>query len=93
MHDVVVSQEPQRDQQLDCESSDKRLRNALKVVQLDELVQIHAEHLKRKHQMLPKNELIMQSDHISLVFRVPLLQRLQQASLNKPLLVQSCLIA
>lgn len=40
MHNVVVSQKPKSDQELDSKSPDKRFANTLEIVKLEEVVQI-----------------------------------------------------
>lgn len=77
MHDVVVAEEPQRYQKLDRKAPDQRLRNTLEVVELYELVQVHAQHFKTEHQVLPKHEFLMKADYVPFVFRVTFPQRLK----------------
>ena len=70
MHDVVLAQEVQRDQDLDCKALDQRQTKSLEVVHLDEVVQIHGQQLERYDQVFTENELVELLDDVLFVFRV-----------------------
>lgn len=88
MDDIVLSHEVERDQDLNCETLNQTETESLKVVHLDEVVQVHAQQLERDHQVLPEHKLIQHLNDVLLVLRVLLVQHLNQLRFNKPLLVQ-----
>lgn len=70
MDDIVFSHEVQRDQNLNSESFDQTEAEALKVVHLDEVVQIDTQQFECDHQMLSKYELVQHFNDVFLIFWV-----------------------
>ena len=64
----------------------------MEVVHLDEVVQVDAQQLERDAEMLAEGEGVEALDDILLVFRIVLVQRLDQPGLDKTLLEESLLI-
>ena len=72
MHDVMLFHEEETDENLDCKAFDQIQREALKVVHLNELVEIYTKQLKGDHEMLSKYKLVVFPDDILLIFRISL---------------------
>jgi hypothetical protein len=72
----------QRHEQLNREPPDQADRDTLEVVALDELVQVHAQHLERQYQMFTEHELLFDADDIFLVVRVVVAKLVQNLSFD-----------
>ena len=64
----------------------------MEVVHLDEVVQVDTQQLERDAEMFAEGEGVEALDDILLVFRIVLVQRLDQPGLDKTLLEESLLI-
>lgn len=65
----------------------------MEVVALDELIQIHAQHLEGEDQMLAEDELFFYADYILFVLWVVVSQLLQNLGFNEALLVEALLVS
>ncbi len=85
--DGVLAEVVEGNENLDGESLDEVEGETLEVVHLDELVQVDREHLERYHQVLPEHELVESPDDVLFVFRIPVVQVLDQLGFDQTLLV------
>ena len=93
VNNIVLLHEVQRHQQLDGEPPDEAGGYALKVIALDEFVQVHAQHFEGENQVLPEQKFFLNPNNIFLVFRVVIPQLLKYFCFDQPLLVQSLLVS
>ena len=93
MDDIVLLHVVKRYQQLDRETPDQANADSLKIVALDELIQVHTEHLKREDQVLPKDKLLLDSDDVFLIFGVVIAQLVQDFGFNQTLLIESLFVS
>lgn len=93
MNHTVSGQQGQRTKQLDGESLDQGNVEPLEVVDLDKLVQIHAQTFARDAEMASKVKAIRHLDIVVSVFRVPLDQVAENLDLGLCLGIESLLVA
>eukprot|EP00420_Gonyaulax_spinifera_P006924 CAMPEP_0197932982 /NCGR_PEP_ID=MMETSP1439-20131203/109423_1 /TAXON_ID=66791 /ORGANISM="Gonyaulax spinifera, Strain CCMP409" /LENGTH=139 /DNA_ID=CAMNT_0043555791 /DNA_START=214 /DNA_END=634 /DNA_ORIENTATION=+ len=91
--DVLLPQEPQSGEELDCKAADEPKRHTLEVVVLDELVEVDAQELKRDAEVVPEVEVVQHVHDIRGALDIPLTQVLKDLHLNKGLVVESLLVA
>ena len=87
MNNIVFSHIMQRHQKLYRKPSNQSHRHTLEVVTLDELIEIHTEHLKDQNKMLSKNKLFNNFDNVLLVFRIVRAQSFENFSFDKALFI------
>ena len=92
MHNIVFVEVVQADQNLNGEPLDQVETESLEVVHLDELIQVHTQHLESDHQVLPEQELVQSPNDILLVFGVVVVQVFDQFGFHQTLFVQSFLV-
>ena len=87
MDDVVLAEVVQRYEYLNSKSFDQIQGEALEMVHLDKLIQIHTQHFEDYHQVLPKVELVDTSNNVFLIIQVFIVQMLNQLGFNETLFV------
>ena len=87
MHNTELFHVMQRDKNLNGEPTDEPLRHALEVVHLDELVQVHGQHLEGQDQVLPEDKRFHDAHNILLILWIVLFELFKDASLDQTLLV------
>jgi len=92
MHNLMLFDVVERDQNLDSKPAHKAFRNSFKVVHLDEFIKVHRQDFERQDQMLPENETFLNPHNVFLVIWVAVTERLQDSRLNKPLLIEAFLV-
>ena len=92
MHNIVLIEIVQAYQYLDGKPLDQVQGEALEMIHLDELIQIDREDLERDHQMLSEDELVESPDNIFLVFRILVVEVLDQLCLNQTLFVETLFV-
>lgn len=93
MDDVVLVQRVQTLQDGVGELPDQREAEALELVLLDELVQVHAEQIEGHADVAPEGEVLQHVDHVHARVLVLLPQVLQDADLLSRLPVEALLVA
>ena len=93
MNDVMLTHVMKRYKKLNSKSSDKPYGYTLKVVTLDKLIEIHAQHFKRKNKMLSKHELFFYSDDVLFVVLIIIFELFKNLSFNQALFVESLFIS
>lgn len=91
--DVVLFHVVQGDEQLDREAANQADRDALEVVALDELVEVHAQHLEGEDEVLAEDELLLDANYVLLVLWVVVAQLIQYLCLDEALLIQAFLVS
>lgn len=79
-------------QYLNSKPPNQRLRYALEVVVLDELIQVDAQALKCNHQVFPEQDKALYSNNVVLVILVKEVQVLQDPELNTCLVLELLLV-
>ena len=74
MNDLELLQVLQSVQQLDRKPTDEVVVETVKVVDLEELKQVHGQKLECHAEMLPKNDIIFDMDHVHYILLVVLPQ-------------------
>ena len=80
------------DEDLDGEPLDQTQAEPLKVVHLDEVVEVDAEQFESQDEMLAENEMIKAFHNILLIFWIVLIQSGDQLRFNQTLLIQPSLV-
>ena len=93
MHNVELLHVMERDKYLNGESADEPFRDALEVVHLDELVQVHRQHLEGENEMLAENESLHDSHNILLILWIVLFELVEDTCLDQTLLIQPFLVS
>lgn len=93
MHDRVIFHVVERNEDLNGEPSDEPLRDTLKVVHLDKLIQIHGQHLKAQDEVLAEHQRFNDAHNVLLIIRVVDFEFLQDSSLDEALLVEALFVA
>jgi len=65
----------------------------LEVVALDELIQVHAQHLESEDEMLAEDELFLDANYVLLVLWIVVAELLQDLGFNEALLVEAFLVS
>ena len=92
MDHIVLPQVLQSVQKLDSESSDETERESLKVIELEELIQIDAHQLERDAEMLPEYHIVLHVDDVHSVVGVILFEVLQDFQLHSCLVIVLLLV-
>ena len=92
MDNMMIPLELESLQDLNCKSANESSRHALEVVLLDKFVQVHAEQLKRKQQVLAEDGIVMHSHDVILIIFVLLLQIAKKAKFNTCLVLEALLV-
>jgi hypothetical protein len=92
MYDVVLFHVVERDEQLDREAANQAYGNALEIITLDELVEVHAQHLEDEDQVLAERELLLYANDVLLVLWVVVAELLQDLGFDEALLVEPLLV-
>ena len=92
MDDMMIPLELESLQDLNGKSANEPSRHALKVVLLDKFVQVHAQQLERKQQVLAEDSIVMHSHDVILIIFVLLLQIAKQAKFNTCLVLEALLV-
>jgi len=92
MDNLIFPQKPKRNKELNCKAPNEGLTDALKIVKLDKLIQIHGEHLKTQDQMPPEDKGIQYPHNITLVFIIFFLKTLENGCFDQALFVKPFLV-
>ena len=92
MNDVVLSCIHEGLQNLDGKATDEANRDALKVVVLDEFVQVNTQQFENDAEMFPKQDVIFDSDDVVLVVAVVLFEKSQNLDFNCSLVLELLLV-
>lgn len=88
MHDRELVHVLQGLEDLDAESFSQRHRESLKVVVLDELVEINAQHFKTDEYVAAEGEVVLDADDVLRILPVRVSQRFEDADLDLALFVE-----
>lgn len=82
----------QRDQNLNCKSSDKIRTESAKPVLFEKIIEVNRQPLKHNAEMIAKIEVLNHSNNVFAIFRVIVFYVLKQSNFNHPLLLEFLLI-